>query len=50
MSDKSLEAETQELAKEAIKDAVKQAVDQALLKLSAGTSKPLNQHKPTKKK
>ena len=45
VSDKGMEAETQELAKDAIKDAVKQAVDQAVMKLSVGKSAPMNEGK-----
>ncbi len=50
VSDKGMVPETQELAKDAIKDAVKQAVDQAVMKLSVGTSAPLNEGKHKKKK
>jgi hypothetical protein len=50
VSDKGMESETQDLAKEAIKDAVKQAVDQAVMKLSIGKSAPMNEGKRAKKK
>ena len=50
VSEKHLEAEEAGLAKDAIKDAVKQAVDQAVLKLSLGTSAPMNEAKRKKKK
>jgi len=50
VSDKSMDAETNELAKDAIKDAVKQAVDQAVLKLSIGKATPMNESKHAKKK
>jgi hypothetical protein len=49
VSDKGLEPESLELAKEAIKDAVKQAVDQAVMKLAVGKSAPLNESKRKKK-
>jgi hypothetical protein len=48
--DKNVDAETTEAAKEAIKNALKQAVDQAVLKLSVGTSAPMNEHKHGKPK
>ena len=50
VSEKRLEAEETSLTKDAIKDAVKQAVDQAVLKLSLGTSAPMNEAKRKKKK
>jgi hypothetical protein len=50
VSDKGMDAETRELAKDAIKDAVKQAVDQAVLKLSIGQSGPMNESKRGKKR
>jgi hypothetical protein len=50
VSDKGMDAETTELAKDAIKDAIKQAVDQAVLKLSIGKSTPMNESKRAKKK
>ena len=50
VSEKGALAETQALAKDAIKDAVKQAVDQAVMKLSVGTSTPMNEKKHAKKK
>jgi hypothetical protein len=50
VSDKGMDAETSELAKDAIKDAIKQAVDQAVLKLSIGKSTPMNESKHAKKK
>jgi hypothetical protein len=50
VSESRLEAEETALAKDAIKDAVKQAVDQAVLKLSLGTSAPMNESRRKKKK
>jgi hypothetical protein len=50
VSDKGMDAETQDLAKDAIKDAVKQAVDQAVLKLSIGKAGPMNESKRGKRK
>lgn len=50
VSEKNLAAEETSLAKDAVKDAVKQAVDQAVLKLSLGTSAPMNESKKKKKK
>ncbi|HEV3031986.1 MAG TPA: hypothetical protein VG319_10125 [Polyangia bacterium] len=50
VSDKGMDAETQDLAKDAIKDAVKQAVDQAVLKLSIGNPGPMNESKRGKKR
>jgi hypothetical protein len=45
VADKAVEAETTSLTKDAIKDAVKQAVDQAVMKLSLGSSAPMNEAK-----
>jgi hypothetical protein len=50
VSDKGMEGETDELAKDAIKDAIKQAVDQAVMKLSIGTAAPMNERKHGTKK
>jgi hypothetical protein len=50
VSEKGMDSETQALAKDAIKDAIKQAVDQAVMKLSLGTSQPMNESKRGKKR
>jgi hypothetical protein len=50
VSDRSMDAETTSMAKDAIKDAIKQAVDQAVMKLSIGHAGPMNESKHGKKK
>ena len=50
VTDKKMEAESADMAKEATKDAIKQAVDQAEAKLALGKSVPLNESKRKKPK
>jgi hypothetical protein len=49
VSDRRMAAETTSTTKDVIKDAIKQAVDQAVLKLSVGTSAPMNEKHRKKK-
>jgi hypothetical protein len=50
LTEKRMEAESADMAKEASKDAIKQAVDQAEAKLALGKSAPLNESKRKKPK
>jgi hypothetical protein len=50
VSDKSFDRDAADAGRDAIKDAIKQAVDQAVLKLSIGTSAPMNEARRHKKK
>jgi hypothetical protein len=50
VTDKRMEAESADMAKEASKDAIKQAVEQAEAKLALGKSAPLNESKRKKPK
>ena len=49
VSERRLAADTADTTKDVIKDAIKQAVDQAVLKLSIGTSGPMNEKHKKKK-